>query len=66
MTSKEQIFIDKFNDMLVAAKEMEKEGKYKTDFGTRLSGDRVYEFDREMVILELNRKFLENGYRLSR
>ena len=66
MTSKEQIFIDKFNDMLVAAKEMEKEGKYKTDFRTSLSGDQVYEFDREMVILELNRKFLENGYRLSR
>ena len=66
MTSKEQIFIDKFNDMLVAAKEMEKEGKYKTNFGINLSGDRVYEFDREMVILELNRKFLENGYRLSR
>ena len=66
MTSKEQIFIDKFNDMLVAAKEMEKEGKYKTEFRISLSGDQVYEFDREMVILELNRKFLENGYRLSR
>ena len=66
MTEQEKIFVEKFNDMLVAAKELEKEGIYHTGFTVEFASSDKYELDRQKLINEIDRKFLENGYKLSR
>ena len=66
MTEKEKMFVEKFGEMLKAAKEMEIEGRYDTAFSVRLSSLVKHELDRQKIILEIDRAFLENGFRLGK
>lgn len=66
MTEKEKMFVEKFDEMLKAAKEMESEGIYKSTFGVQLSSLTKYELDRQKIILEIDHAFLENGFRLGK
>lgn len=65
MTDKEKVFVEKFNEMLEAAKEMEKEGNVITDFGVTLHDmQHDYEIGRQKIKHGVDGAFLANGYRL--
>lgn len=64
MTHGEMVFVEAWNRMLKAAKEMEKEGNLKTGFSFELSSDNSYTPERQHVGHALNGCFLENNYRL--
>lgn len=65
MTDKEKVFVQKFNEMLEAAKEMEKEGNIKTDFAVKLrTTQHDYELERQKIKHGVDGAFLANGYRL--
>ena len=64
MTNGELVFVEAWNKMLKAAKEMEKEGNIKTSFGFQLSSDNNYMTERQQIGHALNGCFLENDYRL--
>lgn len=66
MTEQEKVFVEKFNDMLVAAKELEKEGIYHTGFTVELASADKYQLDRQKLINEIDGRFLTNGYKLTR
>lgn len=65
MTDKEKVFVQKFNEMLEAAKEMEKEGNVITNFRVTLNDTQHdYELGRQKIKHCLDGAFLANGYRL--
>ena len=64
MSEAELMFLKKWNEMLQAAKEMEKEGKYTTGFGFELRSANEHILDRQKLTNAMNGKFLDNGYRL--
>ena len=64
MTEKEKFFVKKFNEMLMAAKDMETEGNVKTSFGVELSSSKTYLLERQQIHHEINGCFLKNKYRV--
>ena len=64
MTTNEQIFIEKWNEMLKAAKEMEKEGNIITDFGFKLGSNNTYSLERQEVVHRMKGCFIENKFKL--
>jgi len=64
MTKSEKEFVKRWNAMLNAAKEMEKEGFIKTDFGFKLKSKDSYLIERQILALKLNEGFLNYGYKL--
>lgn len=64
MTEKEKVFIEKFNEFLVAVKEMEAEGNIRTQIGIKLTSYENYKLTRMKLIHELNGKFLDNNFEI--
>ena len=64
MNEKETIFVQKFKEMLEAAKAMEEDGIYRTQFSVKLYSDDMFRTDRMNVIRNIDLAFLETGYRL--
>ena len=64
MNEKETIFVQKFKEMLEAAKAMEEDGIYRTQFLVTLYSHDMFRTDRMNVIRNIDLAFLETGYRL--
>ena len=64
MTNGELVFVEAWNVMLKAAKEMEKEGNLKTGFSFELSSDNSYMKERQKLAHALNVCYLDNDYKI--
>ena len=58
MEDKIKNFLEKWNDMLVAANEI---GEFKYKFTVNVSSDNSCKMDREELISGINKSFVENG-----
>ena len=64
MTENEKKFVEKWNEMLKAAKEMEADGVITTSFAFELRSNNIYTKERRRLQHELNGCFIENDYRI--
>lgn len=67
MSEKEQVFVEKFNELLIAAKEMKKEGNIiDTQLAITLTSNNEYVLERQKIIHAIDGCFINNEYRIIR